>query len=93
MGPALGPANRVRLNGEQVFVASAMVDDAPQAVLDRFEGECRSHAGGIAEELQRLAESARLPQAKDEGLPGIGVIRKDGEHRGAVACLARDGDA
>jgi hypothetical protein len=42
-GVPLGPANRVRLNGELVNVSSTMVDEAPAAVLDRIEAECRSH--------------------------------------------------
>jgi hypothetical protein len=91
IGVAMGPANRVRLNGELVNVASAMVDDAPAAVLDRFEGECRAHSGGIAEEMLALAATSKLPSAAGAGLPGIGVLRKEGEARGAVACLARDG--
>jgi hypothetical protein len=41
--------------------------------------------------MKGLAESAKLAPAKEEGLPGIGVIRKEGAARGAVACLARDG--
>jgi hypothetical protein len=93
MGDRLGPANRVRLNGELVNVASAMVDEAPGVVLDRFEGECRAHAGGMAEELARIPEASRAALPTElRGSAGLGIVRKDDGDRGAIACLARDGD-
>lgn len=93
MGDAIGPRNRVRLNGEELDVASAMVDDAPSAVIDRFEAECRAHAGALARELEELetaAKGAKVAAALEGANAGVGIVRRDRGDRSAVACLARD---
>jgi hypothetical protein len=89
---ATGPVSRVRLNGELVNVSSAMLDESPKQVLDRFEAECRAHAGTLGEELAHLAETAGKPPSTAGGA-AVGVVRKDAGDRGVVACLARDDDA
>jgi hypothetical protein len=92
LGDVVGPRSRVRVNGEAVNVASAMTDSTVTEVMDRFEAECREHAGGLAEELANLPDTVRAnaPPAL-EGGAGIGVLRNEERGRGVVACLARDG--
>lgn len=92
LGDLLVQARRVRLNGESVFVASAMAPGAPSAVLDRAERLCSDATGGLAEEL---ADPAKLGRALPPGTAlrglAIGVLRKESAGEGVVACLARQG--
>lgn len=91
-GDVLGKSNRVRINGETVYVSSALTDQSVTVMLDRFERACREHAGGLAEEFERLPEAVREELAP--GLPGqgaTGVMRHGGDDEGVVACLAQEG--
>jgi hypothetical protein len=92
LGDVAGPTYTVRLNGEAMRVASATTNQRSAEVLDRFERECREHSGGLADEFNALpsALKGQLPENMNGSL-GLGVIRKEHEGRGVVACLARDG--
>jgi hypothetical protein len=92
LGDVAGPSYTVRLNGEAMRVASATTNQSSVQVLDRFEEECREHSGGLADEFNALpsALKGQLPENMNGSL-GLGVIRKEREGRGVVACLARDG--
>lgn len=93
LGDVAGPSYRVSMNGETLNVSSAMTDDSVDQVLDRFEKECREHAGGLDEQLAALprALKAQLPP-EATGAAGAGVIRTRQGDRGMVACVARDTD-
>jgi hypothetical protein len=91
MGDVLGPTYRVRLNGEPMNVASATTDMTVGQVLDQFEKECREHTGGMEEEFKKLSDSlnGNLPPNL-RGPAGMGILRKELDGQGMVACLARD---
>ncbi|MBI5537774.1 MAG: hypothetical protein HY898_33930 [Deltaproteobacteria bacterium] len=91
-GDLLGKSHRLRLNGEPVFVASAMTDQTVQQVIDRFDKTCREHAGGLVEEFENLPEAvrAKVPE-RYQGSEGVGILRKDGDQEGVIACLSQDG--
>lgn len=93
LGDVVGPNYRVSINGEVVNVSSAMTDEPLDTVLDRFEKECREHAGGLEEELGSLPQTlqSQLPPAV-RGPAGIGIVRTRDTDSGMVACLARDVD-
>lgn len=93
LGDVVGPSYRVMLNGEPMNVSSAMTDLPVEAVLARFESECREHAGGLDEELDGLPATLRgsLPAAS-KGPAGLGIVSTRDGDRGMVACLARDVD-
>jgi hypothetical protein len=91
LGDVAGPSYRVSMNGETLDVSSAMTDEPVDQVLDRFEKECREHAGGLDAQLAALPQAlkAQLP-AEAKGAAGAGVIRTRQGDRGMVACVARD---
>jgi len=83
---------KLRLNGELVKIATASTGASPTEVLDRFEGECAHHADGMADEFSNLpAAVAANAKPKNEGFPGIGMLRKNDVDRGVVVCFAQGG--
>lgn len=79
--------NRLRINGALVNVSSSVSNLSHQAVLDRFQKECEDHADGMADEFTSLhSELAAAP--KNQGFPGIGVLRQDDDKAGMVVCFA-----
>ncbi len=93
LGDVVGPSYRVLLNGESMNVSSAMTDEPLDAVLQRFEKECREHAGGLEDEMRSLPATlgGELP-AEVRGPAGLGIVTSREGDRGMVACLARDVD-
>jgi hypothetical protein len=91
-GDLLGKSHRLRLNGEPVFVASAMTDQTVRQVIDRFDATCREHSGGLAEEFENLpaAVKSQVPISLKGG-EGVGILRKDDDQEGTIACLSQDG--
>jgi hypothetical protein len=88
--------HRVRLNGETIYLASAVTEEKMHALLDRFDEHCQSHSGGLAEEFARLpeAEQKRLAEkAPFSWKSRFGVVRRENDEAGMVACFAqRQGD-
>lgn len=87
----LGTPHRLMLNGEPVNVASAMTDQSVHAVLDRFDAVCRKSGNGLAQEFERLPDTLRADAAKQLGTSDgsrLGIVRKESEGEGMVACLA-----
>jgi hypothetical protein len=88
--------HRVRLNGETIYLASALTDEDKHALLDRFDDHCRAHSGGLAEEFARLpqAEQKRLAEkAPFSWNARFGVVRRETDEAGMVVCFAqREGD-
>jgi len=86
----VGRSHRVRLNGEPLYVASAVTDQPVDTVLDRFEQDCEQNAGAMKELFEQLPEA--LQQDVRDKAPrnaGIGIIRQDEHEEGYIACLAQ----
>jgi hypothetical protein len=95
LGGAIQNGNRVRLNGEQIYVGSTIVDMPTNEVLDRFEALCRQGA----QDLDSVTKdpSLGLPAAERSflaglGLQGLGIIRNESHGEGTVACVTRSGE-
>lgn len=87
-------AHEVSINGETVYLASAVTRDGVRQVLDRFEAHCREHGGGLEQELDRILESrgrALLP-AQASALSRLGILRHETEDEGTLVCIAQRGD-
>lgn len=86
----VGRSHRVRLNGEPIYVASAVTDQSVDTVLDRFEASCEENAGAMKQIFEQLPE-AMQQDVKDKvpGNEGIGIIRQDADSEGYIACLAQ----
>ena len=97
MKDLVGGSHRVHINGEQVFVASAMTEGSVDVVLDRFEALCRESSQGLDDAIQNPdTASAKLPAdvaalIADHGPMRSGILRKQGGGEGVVACLAHSG--
>lgn len=83
----LSGVNRLRINGSLVKVSSSVSNLDHQAVLDRFQKECEDHADGMAEEFAALG-TALETKPRDQGFPGVGVLRHDDDKGGMVVCFA-----
>jgi len=91
-GDVLGKSNRVRINGETMYVSSALTDQSVTTLLDRFERACREHSAGLAQEFERLPEAVREDLAPGLAATGTsGVMRHGNDEEGVVACLAQEG--
>jgi hypothetical protein len=93
MRDLLEETTQVRMNGETVFIASAVNDLAPSKVLDRFEDHCKAHPGALGDVWKSVA---RLDAKAKDGferagfqLFSPGVIRHGDEKEGVVLCLVK----
>lgn len=86
----VGSPHRVLLNGQAIYVASAMTHQSVEKVLDRFDHACRQAGDGLEQEFQNLPAALHtkvVDQFGDEG--GLGILRKENAFEGVVACLAQ----
>lgn len=88
-GDVEGRINRVRLNGEPIYVTSAVTEAPAREVLDRFEGLCRQHAGGLDKMFEQLPQNIKDDFEAVDGTAGIGIIRNEAGPEGMIACLAQ----
>jgi hypothetical protein len=88
-GDLEGSVQRVRLNGEPIYVSSALADASVPELLDRFETACREHAGGLDQMFESLPASIKTNLAGVDGTAGVGIIRNQDGDEGMIACLAQ----
>jgi hypothetical protein len=87
----LGGTHQVLLNGEHIYLASKVTDLEIGAILDRFERHCRENSGGIDEELSRSSQGERVAvRAPAAWELRFGTLRRQNDHEGMVACIARE---
>lgn len=88
-------SHAVRINGEEVFVASATVPGKHKDVLDQIERLCREGSKEL-DEIIKDPESKLTPEGRTAlsalGLSGLGIMRREGPTEGMVGCLARTGN-
>jgi hypothetical protein len=88
-------AQRATVNGQTLYIATAMTDESLPQVLDRYEAHCREHTGGFAEEFaavpQRVQDemAKRAPAAWSQRL---GIVREQKDGEGMVVCIAQPDD-
>jgi hypothetical protein len=80
----------IRINGQSLFVSSAIVDGTVGGILDRFEHECRE---GNASAKDAWPTVARTGVAARSFAPRLEVFRREGpnEREGVVFCFAAHG--
>ncbi len=80
---------RLRLNGELVKITSSVSQADHNAILDRFQKECEDHADGMEMEFAKLSDAVKPDSySRNEGHPGIGVLRQSDDKGGMVVCFA-----
>jgi hypothetical protein len=84
--------HRVMLNGETIYLSSAVSDQDKHILLERFAAHCEKYSGGLGEEF------AKVPEAKQEELAKhvpilwgmrFGMVHTENETDGMVACIAQ----
>lgn len=82
----------ININGQKAYLASVDTLMPKQDILDRYEEMCRDNNGLLGEAWKSLPNDKRTIRGTNEltGLvASMGVARKDSEHEGMVACLAK----
>ncbi|MEJ7728655.1 MAG: hypothetical protein WKG00_05525 [Polyangiaceae bacterium] len=86
----VGTTRAIRLNNQEMHVVAVTEHEKYGDLLDKVEAACRdgSPAGGTLQELSPAARK-NLPVDPAEAR-AAGVLRKDGNGEGVVACLLRE---
>ncbi len=91
-GPGQHEVNKLRVNGQPIYVASTTTKDAPKDVLERFAGYCAQNLAQSPQEWNGLAdEPGAMKDAKVSGEAGI--IRAGSDTDGMVMCFAKGKEA
>jgi hypothetical protein len=88
----LSGAHRVVINGEVVYVATALSDQDVPTLLDRFQTYCDTRNGDVPRDFAQKApeEAKRIRQTLgDDWLDHWGVIRDEQGGEGTVMCIAQ----
>jgi hypothetical protein len=84
--------HRVSLNGETLYVASAVSEQTMDQVLDRFEASCRERSGGLAEQFDDLPSDVKARLAADyPAMWGqrLGIVREQRADEASIVCIER----
>lgn len=87
----VGSKRPIRLNGQEIYVASKTESMPLGEVLDKMEALCRENSVGLVKELDDLTEE--LKKEIPGGVASVeaaGIVRKEGATDGFVACFARE---
>lgn len=88
----LGGAHRVLLNGQPIYVASAVTDETMGQVLDRFEAQCTRHSGGLKAQFDALpaAQAKKIAEAAPVAWSHrLGIFREERGNEASIACIER----
>jgi hypothetical protein len=87
----LDETHELKMNGETVFVASAVVREDFGKVLDRFEGHCKTNPGALGDAWKKLSEigEAAKVEGSAKGVEAGGVIRHEAKLDGVIMCLVK----
>ncbi len=78
---------RVLFNGQAMMTSSHMVDESMKEVLDDAEAHCRARSGNIEKDFAHLPQYAMMKVSSIV----FGVVRRETDHHGYVACIENDG--
>jgi len=84
-------AEVVLVNGERFHHSFAIVDGAPEAILDRLQAECLERPGVLGQSLRELG--AHTPDAVRSATAlarAGGVVRHENDGRGMLVCWVSD---
>ena len=99
MADLLQETNEVRLNGQPVWVASAVTQEPLDKVLDRFDTHCAASPGAMGDAWKQLSSIGKGPGKDAEklgakaGLASAGIIRHETRKEGVVLCLVKGSES
>lgn len=86
----VGSQRPILLNGEPIYVSSAVEDVPLDELLDRVEARCKFDPAGMVKDIARLPADARKKiEAGLRSSEASGVMRHQRGDRGIVACFMR----
>lgn len=92
VGEGKKETNKLRLNGQVIYVSNALVKDPAKDVLDRFADHCARNLAQSPKEWNGLANApGELGDAKVTG--DSGVVRAGSDKDGMVMCLTKTKDS
>jgi hypothetical protein len=93
MSDLIEETTQVKMNGETVFIATAVNEDAPPKVLDRFEEHCKANPGALGDVWKSVGKmDAKTKDGFEKAgfkLLSPGVIRHGDAKEGVVLCLVK----
>ncbi len=84
--------NRLSINGQSMYVGSALAEGSVKDVLDRYEAHCRANPGEPASSWKELANKPGGEKLKDTAFGSDGVMRTEQGDEGTVVCFTRGED-
>jgi hypothetical protein len=89
LGPALGAAHPVRINGSTVYAGGHHVKLGLVEVLDQVEKDCEEHGLTLQDDIDKLPAryKKRIPEDVRTSKK-VALVREQRDHEGAIACLA-----
>lgn len=84
--------NRLTINGQSMYVGSALADDSMKDVLDRYEAHCRANPGQPASAWRELSSKPGGEKLKDTPFGSNGVMRTEQGDEGTVVCFTKGDD-
>ena len=92
LSDVLGSTKTLGINGAIMNVSTAVTDESPSEVLDRFEAMCRAHPETLVRALENIP--ATLQAAAEKAVPSarlrLGIMRRDAGDDGALTCFTDD---
>ncbi len=85
--------NKLNLNGQVMWMGSALSHDSAATVLDRYEAECKKNAAQSPESWRQLTQTsekaAAAKSADTAGMDSSGVMRAGSLTEGTVLCFVK----
>ena len=79
----------VTLNGQPMYVGSSLTQEAPRAILDRYEELCQKNLAQSPESWQALATKPGEKPTNNGDFVNSGIMRADGNGEGTVLCFVK----
>lgn len=81
--------NKLKLNGQSLFIGSSVSKDDVKGVLDRYEALCEKSRAQPVDEWRALAEKSGEESAKKGNVGAGGIVRSGDDSEGAVICFTK----
>lgn len=89
-----GGAYLVRVNGTEIYRASAHTSQSPAEVLSRYETYCRENPGLLGRAMRDIPVTMGAPSSLPAQSPlRAAIVRDENDERGMVACFVQNPDA
>ncbi len=81
--------NKLKLNGQSIFIGSSLAKDSVSEVLDRYNTLCEQSRAQPAEEWRAIADKSNSEDVKKGAIGSAGIVRGGDGEEGAVLCFTK----